>query len=503
MLLEPPVPLVAAAKATPVTHLRVLVVTSDAGGDQSSAQRALAGIMAGAMGGDGDGGGSSIFIAQFCLQHQLHLVVLKSLRRLQSAGRYLSRLAQVTHSWRGAANKTKAAFIKLFGEDVGKEVANTPPPQPLRGRWGAVHSTEDRLLRCGRERLGLVSTPECASFGLLRSFRDYGWPLGFPRGHHGGRQGPRGPPAWRALGRCLGGPRGEARHGQDRSHSGLGSWGARRGVEPFPAGVVSVPIRHLLQFSMLRYADVFGDVGDAPQARDGPAADVEVGLTDETTAEWQAKMGRWRAEAIAALQDTGWWAQLVIAHATRQPVVHLMRWLEQASGRRARGEADDSKGPSPVVELVCVRLAQLQTEVGKLLDEPAAFADLGNLVPAGAWRPQALLLVLEQSADLHRRLFAPASEWPLCLCWLVWKPHDEVCSMRQHVSARLLLRKDGGGNHSWSQTAVAIDAATGPLSRIFSADLQAAAKRGTLSPRMYGFLQELSGPQPDSAVPIW
>jgi hypothetical protein len=462
-------------------HLRVLMVTSDAGGDQAAAVRALAGRM---LHGDG---AHIIFIAQFCLHHQLHLVVLKSLRRLQSAGGYLSRLAQLAHSWRGAGNKVKAAFVRLCGEDVARQVANSPPPPPLKGRWGAVHKTEERLLLCGRGRLELVPTPQRVCW---RGFAGFAASLILFRLRCG---------CSRVADTCTGSPHPGALAMGFRSGGCTHNWcwGQRFREEVVEAWGLRVQHGGLRASGTPRFVDVFGGGGVGVEAGN-VVPDVELGLTglvdgvDESTGEWQAKMSRWRAAAVAALQQETFWTELLVAHAVRTPVIHLCRWLEQSSSLRSK----EPGGRSPVVELVCIRLTQLQNDLAKLLEDPATFDGIANSVLPGTWRPKALLLCLEQAADLQRRLIGPAADWPLSLAWLVWEKPGVACRARQHAAGRLLCRRGSGGEQQrWGQSPVAIDGASWLLSRVFEAELRVAADRGTICPQLHDFLLEMPGPQ--------
>ena len=130
-------------------HVKVFVSTSDSGSDQAAAVRQLAHML--------EQDERTLFIGQWCLQHQLHLCVLRQLKRAQSAGRYVSRWSQVVHTWRSSGPKIRAGFQKLWGEATADRVARTPPPAPLRGRWGAIHDVEGRLLLCTREQLRTCS----------------------------------------------------------------------------------------------------------------------------------------------------------------------------------------------------------------------------------------------------------------------------------------------------------------------------------------------------------
>lgn len=136
-----------------VHHLCVWVYTSDAGADQAAAARHLGRCLANSP--------DMAVVGQHCLLHQCHLIVLKQVRRSQD-GRCLSRLAMLTHLWRASGNvhKIRSAYAEMHGEELAELCARTAPAVPLRGRWGAVHESEARVLKGTRERLQSVSTPQ-------------------------------------------------------------------------------------------------------------------------------------------------------------------------------------------------------------------------------------------------------------------------------------------------------------------------------------------------------
>jgi hypothetical protein len=118
----------------------VVVVTSDAGSDQAAATRKLAARAQRQH---------IAVIGQLCLQHQVHLVVQRSLLQ---GGRAHGRLAMLAHLWRQNARKFAASFEELLGSEAARRCASVPPA-PLKGRWGSAHDCELAVLRASRVEL--------------------------------------------------------------------------------------------------------------------------------------------------------------------------------------------------------------------------------------------------------------------------------------------------------------------------------------------------------------
>ena len=138
---------IAVAGAAP-TGPAVLIMTTDAGSDMSAGAGRLDDLLCEA------GTGRWACIRQHCVQHQLHLVVMKQISR--SAERTWPLLAMLCHLWRHHSVKFASALQLELGYDMPRALGR-PPPQPIRGRWGSSHLAEERVLKHGREVLLDVS----------------------------------------------------------------------------------------------------------------------------------------------------------------------------------------------------------------------------------------------------------------------------------------------------------------------------------------------------------
>jgi hypothetical protein len=48
---------------------------------------------------------------------------------------------------------------------------------------------------------------------------------------------------------------------------------------------------------------------------------------------YEEKISKWKSNALAALESSDWWAQLVVLHVSRGPVMHLIMWLQSKEAR--------------------------------------------------------------------------------------------------------------------------------------------------------------------------
>ena len=111
-------------------HIRLYFFCTDNGGDQQGQDLELKIDFAGLI--------LQWYWRQWCLHHQLHLIVKKAIDGA-CGGTYFSDLAKIVNSVRSGSNIKKlrnVATTKLA------KVLKKLPPRPLKGRWGSVALTE-------------------------------------------------------------------------------------------------------------------------------------------------------------------------------------------------------------------------------------------------------------------------------------------------------------------------------------------------------------------------
>ena len=240
------------------------------------------------------------------------------------------------------------------------------------------------------------------------------------------------------------------------------------------------------QIAWPRFVEVHAG-GAAPAGggdNSGGGGNADTVLGDETTAECQVLMGRWRSESLSTLADEAWWSEMQVSHIVRGPLTHLMRWLQQA----AAGE----HGGTPVANLVCKKVPLLKDELGQLFGDPAAFGAVNEALD-GSWRPRAFMQLLEMAADLQRRVVAPCADLPLSLAWLVWQPAGTACRARMHIASQILAC--GDALRPSTRSPKGIDGASSKLARLFRTELRQAAVEGVICPKLFGFLRSTCGAQ--------
>jgi hypothetical protein len=138
----------------------IILNTSDAGSDQALAARLLSTLVR---------PGRCAVVGTFCMLHQIHLVVARSLQRT-TGSRYVQRLAMICHLWRasGMVVRIRSRFSELFGDLAARQCACGAPPLPIRGRWGSVHASEGHLLRCTWPQLRDVPLSQISLSVVLR-----------------------------------------------------------------------------------------------------------------------------------------------------------------------------------------------------------------------------------------------------------------------------------------------------------------------------------------------
>jgi hypothetical protein len=211
-------------------------------------------------------------------------------------------------------------------------------------------------------------------------------------------------------------------------------------------------------------------------------------LLGEEPGEFAARMGKWSREALAALQSESFWVTMSVNNLCRQPIADLMQWLQ---GQAMAEEDADSQ--APLVEFVTCRAAATMKSLEWLLSQDAWSSDTawGRIAGAaggdlGCWRPLALATLLSISADVHRRISMPTSQFPMKVAWLVAVPPGEPCEKRRalclELSSELVATLAGSESGN-------VDSFTALLRHKWRAELQAAgASSGRVSPALHAFV---------------
>lgn len=88
-------------------------------------------------------------------RHQVHLIKQKQLARHKDYYSFLGMFANVARSTHMPA-AIKKAYAEITSQEEAKRKVNRYVPRPLRGRWGAIASTEEWYMNAGFERVAAV-----------------------------------------------------------------------------------------------------------------------------------------------------------------------------------------------------------------------------------------------------------------------------------------------------------------------------------------------------------
>ena len=111
--------------------------TSDCGSDQVAAKTMIARMVQALP--------NVVFFPMDCLEHQMHLLALGSLKRVDKAlashgrkWRYFSSIAKLTHLWRDLCAALYAEWITVHGHVSANAHARKLIPRCAAGRWQSV-----------------------------------------------------------------------------------------------------------------------------------------------------------------------------------------------------------------------------------------------------------------------------------------------------------------------------------------------------------------------------
>ena len=115
------------------------IMNTDQGGDQQGMHTSMARDTENQLG--------IFYLRQWCVLHQLALIVKTQLERMQ---KHFGNVAKFCHVWRSPnmAVKIRQSWEKHF-KDSAVQTCRRLPPKPLKGRWGAITASEEHIVKCG------------------------------------------------------------------------------------------------------------------------------------------------------------------------------------------------------------------------------------------------------------------------------------------------------------------------------------------------------------------
>lgn len=180
---------------------------------------------------------------------------------------------------------------------------------------------------------------------------------------------------------------------------------------------------------------------------------TSVEACDVDSAVYRKVMGRWRRESVAAIQTKSFWIVLVIAHETKQPVDHFIRWVMSAEGaKNDDGELiSHSHSSGKLPPLLFGKLDAFFAEFSDsvLNADAPQWELLKQLVQTEKtqkkrheWVALLVCTALEAASELHRRVAAYFSEFPARLVWMVFSEPNEPCDVRRATADYFLTCHD-------------------------------------------------------------
>lgn len=211
-----------------------------------------------------------------------------------------------------------------------------------------------------------------------------------------------------------------------------GRWGSIASAEGYLLSARPLDLRAIFKVAL-------GAI-DAPADRE---EDESISLNvlaggDMDNSVYRKIMGRWRRDAIAALEDPSFWTQVLISFNSKQPLNHLMHFLMS----KAKSDNDDprsyadSRGKLP--ELVYGKLDAIAASFRIILDPKSScwqglWGDLlMSMSPTDVERTVRCLVAstLEIASELDRRVATLVKGYPAQLTWLILQPPEDFCEHR-------------------------------------------------------------------------
>ena len=213
-------------------------------------------------------------------------------------------------------------------------------------------------------------------------------------------------------------------------------------------GSISSAEEYLLQARPTDLPAIFKcALGTVENVEDG---DIAAALLDSAgdidNATYRKIMGRWRRDAIAALEDPMFWAQVLISFNSKRPLNHLMRFLMTVDNGSSSGQTSKPCGKLPA--LVYGKLRNITDEFAGVLNPDAIcwkglWLDvLARLTDEAAADTVRCLVAstLEIGSELEKRVASVVNGFPAQLAWLILEQPGEFCEHRLKCCSEFLAK---------------------------------------------------------------
>lgn len=195
----------------------------------------------------------------------------------------------------------------------------------------------------------------------------------------------------------------------------------------------------------------------------------------EEYAEFRARMGRWRKQAIAAVLNPVFWLTVQVMHKARAPLDHHFAFVRQSNTTNVMAEMVCGKADTILGELSDLVGAKAATWCQSLVmalgdEEFSLPSDVGlaNVLELGA------TLVFHHHAAYFRRIVQDLKRLPLTLLWFGHSDPTTPCPTRMRLAQRIL-----------AENPMTLEANARKLRALCLEDLEVCAHDGTVGPHLF------------------
>ena len=225
-------------------------------------------------------------------------------------------------------------------------------------------------------------------------------------------------------------------------------------------GSMSAAENYLLRCGFEELPKIFSDALGALPLDDADLLQVVdiSNVLEMDTALYKTVMGKWRRDAIAALNSTAFWIRLAVAHFTRKPIDHLMHWIMSTANMAPTEAEGDSSSPALVASsgklppLLFGTLDRIMEEfkVDVLNSDSPQWEMFHTLVSKDetkfmnetSWVAMLVSTALEMASEIHRRFVDYLGTFPARLAWMIFEEPDIACDVRKATAAYFLACAD-------------------------------------------------------------